>query len=92
MPRRFPIVQFPNAPLLAAMLAAAIAHTANGASADTAALVSKLALLDWAHQELASGANWFRRLLGLAAGAYSVVTLKRPRTGRSDRCAVPHER
>ncbi len=92
MPRRFPIVQFPNAPLLAAMLAAAVAHAGNGASADTAALVSKLALLDWAYQELASGANWFRRLLGLAAGTYSVLTLKRPRPGRSDRRAVRHER
>ncbi|MGI8411311.1 MAG: hypothetical protein ACR2LV_01670 [Solirubrobacteraceae bacterium] len=57
------------------MAAAALARTADGAAAHRAAFVSQLALLVWAYEELASGENWFRRLLGLAGGAYSVRAL-----------------
>lgn len=72
MPRRFVIAQFPNTELLAAMAAAAVARTSTGESARTAALVSDVALLVWAYQEIVDGANWFRRLLGLGAGSYAL--------------------
>jgi hypothetical protein len=65
-PRNFPIVQFPNAPLIIAFVAgqiAAIAH--DGAHADAAA-VSYLAMAIWAYEELVYGVNWFRHLLGFA--------------------------
>jgi hypothetical protein len=77
MPRRFPIAQFPNPPLIVAMAAGALARTAEGTIARDAALVSQLALLVWAYQEMTTGANWFRRLLGLGGAAYGVAALKR---------------
>jgi hypothetical protein len=77
MPRRFQIAQLPNRPMILAMAAAGLATRADGATAEGAALVSRLALLFWAYQEIICGVNWFRRLLGLGGGAYSVVALTR---------------
>lgn len=77
MPRRYPIIQFPNPPLIAAIAAAALARITDRATAQKAALASQLALLVWAYQEVVSGTNWFRRLLGLAGGASSVIALAR---------------
>lgn len=77
MPRRFPIVQFPNRTMIVAMLAAAVARATDGETARRAGMASELAMLIWSGREIASGANWFRRLLGLAGGARSVAALKR---------------
>jgi hypothetical protein len=77
MPRRFPIVQFPNPPLIVALLAATLARTTHGSSSQKARQISRLALLVWSAEEITTGANWFRRLLGVAGGAYTVATLKR---------------
>jgi hypothetical protein len=64
-PRSFPIVQFPNAPLIIAFLAgAAAARTHDPAHAYLAA-ISFLAIGIWAYEELLHGVNWFRHLLGL---------------------------
>jgi hypothetical protein len=81
MPRRFPIFQFPNPPLIVAMLAAAVARASHGAPSDKAAQLSRLALLVWSAEEITTGANWLRRLLGVAGGAYTLATLRdrRPR-------------
>ncbi len=76
MPRRFPIAQFPNRPMILAMAAATLAAGADGTTAEGAALVSRLALLVWAYEEIVRGANWFRRLLGVAGGAYTVIALR----------------
>jgi hypothetical protein len=81
MPRRFRIFQFPNPPLIAAMLAAAIVRTTHGSRSHNAMQLSRLAMLPWSAEEITTGANWFRRLLGTAAGAYSLATLKVPSTG-----------
>jgi hypothetical protein len=64
-PRRFPIVQFPNLPLIVAFLAAAAGAFLDGSERSYAASVSYLALTIWAYEELVHGVNWFRRLLGL---------------------------
>jgi hypothetical protein len=64
-PRRFPIVQFPNLPLIVAVLAAAAARLLNGSAHSYAVSVSYLAMTIWAYEELVHGVNWFRRLLGL---------------------------
>ncbi len=82
MPRRFPIFQFPNPPLIAAMTAAAIAMLTRGTPSHRAMQLSRIALLWWSAEEIISGANWFRRVLGAAAGAYGLATLKRSRTGQ----------
>lgn len=89
MPRRFPIFQFPNPPLIAAVLAGAIARTTHGRLSRTALLLSRLTLLAWSAAEIETGANWFRRLLGVAGGAYAVATLELP--GTPDRVRALHE-
>lgn len=80
MPRSFPIVQFPNRPLVATALAAAVARGTRGRTAVAARVASRLALLVWSAEEIADGANWFRRLLGIggaARGAADLVRLAR---------------
>jgi hypothetical protein len=78
MPRQFPIFQFPNPPLIAAMLAGAIGRTARGPVSRGATLLSRLALILWSAEEIATGVNWFRRSLGTAGGVYALANLKRP--------------
>ena len=65
-PRSFPIVQFPNAPLIVAFLAGEAAGVVHGAAHADARAVSYLAMVIWAYEELVDGVNWFRHLLGLA--------------------------
>lgn len=72
MPRSFPIAQFPNRPLTAAVLAAAIARGTRGQTAAAAALVSRLAVLVWSAEEIVDGANWFRRALGAGAATWQI--------------------
>jgi hypothetical protein len=78
MPRRFPIFQFPNVELLTALGAGAVAQTASGDVARGATLVSRVALLAWAAEELLGGANWFRRLLGIGGAAYALGVVPGP--------------
>ena len=75
MPRRYPIFQFPNRPLIAAMLAGAAARTTHGSTARAAAAVSAVAQLVWAYGEITEGANGFRRLLGVAGAARAAAGL-----------------
>lgn len=77
MPRRFPIFQLPNRPLIVAGIAAAVASL-SAAYSGVALLVSRLALLVWGLEELTSGVNWFRRLLGLAGSGYATTRLLEP--------------
>ena len=81
MPRTFPLVQFPNRPLIATVLAATIASTTRGRMPSAARLVSCLALLVWSAEEIVDGANWFRRLLGLGGAAWGMAELARGRHG-----------
>jgi hypothetical protein len=74
-PRRFPIVQFPNLPLIVAVLAGAAGEFLDGSAHSYAASVSYLALAIWAYEELVHGVNWFRRLLGLAYVILLVVRI-----------------
>lgn len=63
-PRRFPIAQFPNLPLIVAVAAGIAHHLISGTTGRYLQAVAYVALGIWAYQELAQGANWFRRLLG----------------------------
>jgi hypothetical protein len=81
MPRSFPIVQFPNRPLIATLLTAAIAQYTRGRTAAAARLVSPLALLVWSAEEMVDGADWFRRLLGVGGTALGLAQLARDRAG-----------
>ncbi len=74
-PRRFPIVQFPNAPLIAAFIAGQVAGQTHGATHAYASAISYLAFTIWAYEELVHGVNWFRHLLGLGYAISTIVHL-----------------
>jgi hypothetical protein len=92
MPRRLPIFEFSNPPLIVAMLAAAIARTTHGSCSHQATQLSRLALLVWSAAEITTGVNWLRRSLGVPGGAYSRATLKRHRVRLPKRPARSHSR
>lgn len=71
-PARFPLAQFPNAPLLVALAAMLVRALGGWPAADA---VARAALIVWAYEELARGVNPFRRLLGLVVLAAVVVGL-----------------
>lgn len=89
MPRRFPIFQFPNRPLVVAMLAGVAATLADRRYSPVAWLVSRLALLVWALEEVFSGANWFRRLLGLGGGGYALSRLLQSAGATREKASAP---
>ena len=64
-PRGFPIVQFPNLPLIVALLAGWAATLTHGTGHFYLRSVAYLATTIWAYEELVDGVSWFRRLLGL---------------------------
>jgi hypothetical protein len=68
-------VQFPNAPLIIALIAGETAKQTHGTSSDYASSVSYLAFGIWGYLELVEGVNWFRRLLGLVVGTFTTVHL-----------------
>jgi hypothetical protein len=70
-PRSYPIVQFPNAPLIVAFASGLLAHHSHGREHDYAQAVSYLTMAIWAYLELFEGVNAFRRLLGLT---YTIST------------------
>jgi len=70
-PRSYPIVQFPNAPLILAFASGLLAAHSHGREHSYAQAASYLAMAIWAYLELFEGVNAFRRLLGLA---YTVST------------------
>jgi hypothetical protein len=75
LPRRFVIVQFPNAPLIVAFVAGEIGKHSHGSTHADASSVAYLALGIWAYLELVDGVNWFRRLLGLTYAISTTVHL-----------------
>ena len=72
-PRRFPIVQFPNLPLIVALLAAEAGTFIDGAGHRYAVAVAYLATAIWAYEELVQGVNWFRHLLGLVVAIVLIM-------------------
>ena len=72
-PNSYPLVQFPNAPLLAALGGLLIAALTSGAVHDYARATFYAALAVWAWLELTSGDNVPRRVLGAAGLVYVVV-------------------
>jgi hypothetical protein len=74
-PRRFPLVQFPNAPLIVGVLAGAVATRMSGAGHAYLLSVSYVAITIWAYEELVHGVNWFRRLLGVACVIIVIVRI-----------------
>lgn len=74
-PRRFPIVQFPNPPLLLAVVGWGLAALAGGTAHDIGRVVFTLGLVVWALEEAIQGVNWFRRLLGVGVLVWIAASL-----------------
>jgi hypothetical protein len=74
-PRRFPVAQFPNRPLLVAFAGWGLAAASDGAAHDAGRAVFTLGLAVWAGEEVIGGVNWFRRLLGAGALVWIVANL-----------------
>jgi hypothetical protein len=64
-PRQYPIVQFPNLPLIAAFIAEKISQSLHGNAHNYLLSAAFVAMTVWAYEELVDGVNWFRHLLGL---------------------------
>jgi hypothetical protein len=71
-PASFPVLQFPNAPLLVALAGLLVAAVTDGSAHAYARAAFYAALAAWAWEELAGGVSWARRVLG-AAGLVFVV-------------------
>ena len=74
-PRRFPIAQFPNAPLLIAIGGWGLAAATSGEAHRVGRAISVVGLAVFAWLEAVDGANWLRRLLGVGVLAGLVVRL-----------------
>jgi hypothetical protein len=70
------VAQFPNPPLIVALLAAVVSWVAgDGFVYEVARAVFYVALTVWAWEEAARGVNAFRRFLGVGGLIYVVVRL-----------------
>ena len=74
-PRRFPVAQFPNPPLIVATIGWIVGRLTDGRVQDFASAVFYVGLGVWAWEELVRGVNWFRRLLGAAGLVYVVARI-----------------
>jgi hypothetical protein len=74
-PRRFPVAQFPNPPLLLAFAGWGLAVLTGGTAHDGGRAVFTIGLGVWAWEEAVGGVNWFRRLLGTGAFLWIVADL-----------------
>jgi hypothetical protein len=74
-PRRFPIAQFPNPPLLVAFAGLWLAAAAGGTTHDVGRAIFTVGLSVWAWEEAVDGVNWFRHLIGVGALVWIVVRL-----------------
>jgi hypothetical protein len=72
-PASFPLAQFPNAPLLAALGAWLLAALTDGSVHAYARAAFYAGLAAWAWEELAGGVNWVRRALGAGGLVYVVI-------------------
>jgi hypothetical protein len=74
-PRSYPVVQFPNAPLILAFVSGLVARHTHGQAHSDLQAVSYLSIAVWAYLELFQGVNAFRRLLGLTYAIFTAVHL-----------------
>lgn len=74
-PKRFPVVQMPNEPLIIALAAGQLARFVGSTARADLLSVSRLAAAVWAYAEITQGANWFRRLLGAGGMVLTVLSV-----------------
>jgi hypothetical protein len=76
-PRSFPVVQFPNPPLLVAFAGWGVAALTHGTAHDAGRWVFIGGLGAWALLETTSGVNWFRRAVGVGGLAWVAINVVR---------------
>ena len=74
-PADFPLVQFPNAPLLVAAVGWLVAALTSGVAHDYGRATFYTGLAAWAWKELEAGVNWFRRGIGAAGLLFVIVRI-----------------
>jgi hypothetical protein len=74
-PRRFPIVQFPNPPLLVAFAGWGFAAVTRGTAHDFGRSAFVVGLGVWALLEAVGGVNWVRRLFGAGVLLWIIADL-----------------
>ncbi len=74
-PARYPLVQFPNLPLLAALAGWLVAALTDGDVHDYARATFYTGLAAWAWKELEDGDNLARRLIGAAGIVFVIVKI-----------------
>lgn len=74
-PRSFPLVQFPNPPLLLGFAGSGLAAAADGTAHDVGRAIFAVGFSVWAWEEAVRGVNWFRHLLGVGALVWIVARL-----------------
>ncbi len=74
-PSGFALVQFPNPPLIVALVASIVGRFTHGTGHRLVLSVFYVALSVWAYEEARRGDNWFRRLLGVGFSVYIVLSL-----------------
>ncbi len=79
-PRRYPLVQLPNAPLLLALGGRRLRRARSEPARQAGELAYGLGMLWWALEEIGRGTNLFRRALGI--GALVALLASRGRRGR----------
>lgn len=60
------LIQLPNLSLIIAALGFVASKATNGIVHKLGSVVFTVAIIIWAYQEISSGINWFRKLLGVA--------------------------
>jgi len=74
-PRRYPVVQFPNLPLVAGLAGLAGTWILDGKAEHYASALATVGLAGWAWWEAVRGDNAFRHALGVAALVFLVIRL-----------------
>jgi hypothetical protein len=74
-PKRYPLVQFPNAPLLVALAASVVGWFVTGTVQSYVTAVGTVGIAVWAWGELVDGVNLFRHTLGLVVLVSTVINL-----------------
>lgn len=76
-PRRFPVVQFPNLPLIIGLTSGYAARHVHGIGHDYLMAAAYSAMTIWAYEEMTRGTNWVRRLLGVVFMVILVLKIAR---------------
>jgi hypothetical protein len=74
-PQRYPLVQFPNPPLMVALLASVVGWFVSGDAQDYVTAIGIVGITVWAWQEAVDGVNLFRHVLGIASLINTVIGL-----------------